>query len=145
MTQPPPQYTGWYPYPLDSTKRIYWDGTAWSGPVLLDASNAPAPSPAVTANSDKAKKTGVAIGVLVLAGVGTVMSQQSVSLLTGSGQLWTGVAIAGVAAALSYFLGAAFWVRVIASICLVSSLFGAIYIETQLSEKRQELSNIFNP
>ena len=145
MTQPPPQDTGWYPYPLDSTKRIYWNGTAWSSPVPLDAANAPASSSSDSSGSDSGKKTGIALGVLVLSIVGTVMSQQSVSLFSGSGQIWTGVAIAGVALALSYFLGAAFWVRTIASICLVFSLFSAIYMETQLNEKRQELSNIFNP
>ena len=145
MTELPPQAIGWYPYAPDPTKRIYWDGTAWSGPVPLEAANAPASSSGDPSDSDSAKKTGIAIGVIVLAIVGTIMSQQPVSLFSGSGQIWTGVAITGVAAALSYFLGAAFWVRVIASICLVASLFSAIYMETQLNEKRQELSNIFNP
>lgn len=145
MTELPPQGVGWYPYPLDTTKRIYWDGTAWSSPVPLDAANVPAPSSSDSSASDSAKKTGIALGVLVLSVVGTVMTQQSVSPFSGTGQIWTGVAIAGVAVALCFFLGAAFWVRVIASICLVASLSSAIYIETQLNEKRQELSNVFNP
>jgi hypothetical protein len=145
VTQPQPEGIGWYPYAPDTTKRIYWDGTTWSGPVPLDAANAPASSSSDSSDSDSAKKTGIALGVLVFAIVGTVMSQQPVSLFSGSGQIWTGVAIAGVALALSYFLRAAFWVRTIASVCLVFSLFSAIYMETQLNKKRQELTNTFNP
>jgi hypothetical protein len=67
-----------------------------------------------------------------------------VSLFSGSGQVWTGVAIAGVGTAVAFFLGAANWVRVIAIICLVAGLANAVYIETQLSEKRSELSEIFD-
>ena len=133
MTQPPRE-PGWYPDPSDPSKNIYWDGSAWQGsPTSVEADE-----------SGSSKKIGIAIAVIVLGLVGTVMAQQSVSLLSGTGQIWTGVAIAGVALALSYFLGASTWVRVIASICLVSSLFSAIYMETQLSEKRQELRQIFN-
>ena len=36
------------------------------------------------------------------------------------------------------------WVRVVATICLVFALFNAFYIEKQLSDKRSELSEIFN-
>jgi hypothetical protein len=133
MTQPSRE-PGWYPDPSDPSKNIYWDGSAWQG----------SPTPVEADKSGSSKKIGIAIGVIVLGLVGTVMAQQSVSLFSGTGQIWTGVAIAGVALALSYFLGTALWVRVIASICLVSSLFSAIYIETQLSEKRQELTRIFN-
>lgn len=134
MTQPSRE-PGWYPDPSDPSKNIYWDGSAWQGshtPVEAD-------------KSGSSKKIGIAVGVIVLGLVGTVMAQQPVSLLSGTGQIWTGVAIAGVAVALSYFLGAGIWVRVIASICLVSSLFSAIYMETQLTEKRRELTRIFNP
>lgn len=133
MTQPSRE-PGWYPDPSDPSKNIYWDGSAWQGsPTSVEADE-----------SGSSKKIGIAIAVIVLGLVGTVMAQQSVSLISGTGQIWTGVAIAGVALALSYFLGAAFWVRIIASTCLVFSLFSAVYMETQLSEKRQELRQIFN-
>jgi len=33
VTTPSPA-PGWYPDPSDAGKRIYWDGSAWSGPVL---------------------------------------------------------------------------------------------------------------
>ena len=108
------------------------------------ALNAGAP-PGPSGKSDKAKKTGVAIGVVILAVVGLLMSQQSVTMFSGSGQVWTGVAIAGVATAVAFFMGAEQWARVIAIICVAIALVSAIFIEVQLNEKRQELSNIFNP
>ncbi len=140
MTQPS-RAPGWYPDPSDPSRNIYWDGNSWQG----------SPATAETQKSGLNKAIGIAIGVCVLALVGLVMSVQTVSLMSGSASVWTGVAIAGVAAALSYFLGAAFWVRVIANICLVSSLFSAIYMETQLSQQRTEfkqrmsdISDVFN-
>lgn len=87
---------GWYPDPADPSKNIYWDGSAWQG----------SHAPVEAEKSGSSKKTGIAIGVIVLGLVGSVMAQQPVSLFSGTGQIWTGVAIAGVAAALSYFLGA---------------------------------------
>ncbi len=147
MTQPqppqPPQGVGWYPFPLDSSQRIYWDGTTWSAPVPASALNAGA-RPVPSEKSDTAKKTGVAIGVVILAVVGLVMSQQSVTMFSGSGQIWTGVAIAGVATAVAFFMGAEKWARVIAIICVAAALASAVYIENQLSEKRNELSQIFD-
>lgn len=87
---------------------------------------------------------GIAIGVLVLSVIGLVMSQQTVSLMSGSGQIWTGVALAGAGTAIAFFMSAPKWARVIAIICVVAGLANAVYIETQLSEKRAELSEIFN-
>ena len=133
MTQPSRE-PGWYPDPSDPSKNIYWDGSAWQG----------SPTPVEADNSSSSKKTGIAIGVIVLGLIGSVMSQQPVSLFSGTGQIWTGVAIAGVATAVSFFFGSATWVRVIVIICLVSSLGSAIRTETRLTEKRQELSRIFN-
>lgn len=144
MTYPTPEGIGWHPYPLDPTKRIFWDGNAWSAPVPADVAETSVPTGTPSAESDKAKKIGIAIGVLVLSVIGLVMSQQPVSLFSGSGQVWTGVALAGVGTAVAFFLGAAKWARVIAIICLVAGLANAIYIETQLSEKRAELTKIFN-
>jgi Protein of unknown function (DUF2510) len=128
MTQPAP---GWYPDPSDSAKRIYWDGTAWSGPVS-------------TETSGPSRQTAIAVGVCVLAGIGLAMSSQSVSLLTGSGPIWTGVGVVGAGVAVGFFLGAAKWVRVVAAIVLTLTLVNAVYIENQMSDKRDELSRIFH-
>jgi hypothetical protein len=128
MTSP-----GWYPDPSDPAKQIYWDGTAWSGPVLPAQSDA-----------GNSKKAAVAIGVGVLVVIGLVMSMQSVSLLSGSGPIWTGVGFVAAGTAVAFFMGAKKWVRVVAALCLAFSLFNAFYIEKQLSDKRNEISQIFN-
>lgn len=131
MTSP-----GWYPDPSDPAKQIYWDGAAWSGPVL------PAQSDADKAGNSK--KAAVAIGVGVLVVIGLVMSMQSVSLLSGSGPIWTGVGFVAAGTAVAFFMGATKRVRVVAALCLALSLYNAFYIEKQLSDKRNEISQIFN-
>ncbi len=139
MSQPPS--AGWYPDPSDPSRNIYWDGTSWSRPP----SAPPAQQPQQKQDgSGVSKKTAVAIGVCILAAIGLFTTMQSVSLFSGTGSIWTGVAIVGAATATSYFLGATKWVRVVATICLVFALFNAIYIEKQLSDKRNEISEIFN-
>ncbi|KLO28170.1 DUF2510 domain-containing protein [Mycobacterium haemophilum] len=130
MTAPPPA-PGWYPDPSDPRRLIYWDGTAWSGPAEAD-------------NSNNRKKPAVAIGVCVLVVIGLVMSMQSVSLITGSGPVWTGVGVVAAGTAVAFFLRAATWVRVVAALLLVLSLANALYIERELSIKRDELTHIFN-
>jgi hypothetical protein len=93
--------------------------------------------------SDNSKKTAVAIGVCVLVVIGLVMSMQSVSLITGSGPVWTGVAVVAAGTAVGFFLRAATWVRVVAALLLALSLANGLYIEKQLSDKRSELTHMF--
>lgn len=101
-----------------------------------------APAPGNPAN--KGKKTGIAIGVLVLAAIGLFMSTfTTTTVMNGSGTIWIGVVVAGIGTAIAFFLGAANWVRVIAAICLALGLFSAFYIEHELTQKRTEISNIF--
>ncbi len=72
------------------------------------------------------------------------MSMQSVTLLTGSGQVWTGVAVVAAGTALAFFMRAATWVRVVAALLLAVSLANGLYIENQLSDRRHELTHIFD-
>jgi Protein of unknown function (DUF2510) len=132
MTTP----VGWYPDPSDPGRQIYWNGTAWSGPAQPVGVTIPA-----AANSTK---PAVAVGVCVLVAIGLVMSMQSVSLLSGSSTVWIGVGFVAAGTAVAFFLGAASWVRVIAALCLAFALFSAVYMEKQLSDKRNEISQIFN-
>lgn len=145
MTQP--SAPGWYPDPTDPLKQrqIYWDGASWAPPAPVPPTEQPnnAPAPAQTDKSDKSKKAAVAFGVCILAAIGLVMTMQSVSLMTGTGSLWTGVAVVAVGAAAAFFLGAPKWVRVVAAICLAIALFNVSYMENQLSKKREELSQVF--
>ncbi len=130
VRQPPTP--GWYPDPLNPGKQSYWDGAGWGEPV------------GVRSDGDISKKTAVAAGVCVLVAIGFVMSMQSVSLLTGSGLVWTGVAVVGAGTAVAFFLRAALWVRVLAAVFLALALFNALYIESQMTEKRNEISEIFD-
>lgn len=131
MSQPSPA-PGWYPDPSNSGRQIYWDGSAWSAP-LPDS-----------ANSLRSKHIAVAVGVCVLAVVGTMMSMQSASLITGTGALWTGVGVVGVAVAVAFFLGGAIWVRAVACVLLAISLASVLYMESAIDEKRRELTQIFD-
>lgn len=90
------------------------------------------------------RKTAVSIGVGVLAVVGLFMSMQSVSLMTGSGPVWTGVAVVGAAVALAFFLRAAKAARVVACILLAISVANAFYIENELLKKREEITHTFD-
>lgn len=53
-----------------------------------------------------------------------------------------GVAAAGTAVA--FLMGATNGVRVVAALCLGLSLFSAFYMEKQLSDKRNEISQMFD-
>lgn len=123
---------GWYL--TSSGRHAYWDGQKW----LPDE---PPPAPAAHSNS---REQAIAVGVLILSGIGLVMSMQSASLLTGTGSIWTGVALAGVGAAAAFFLGAAKWARIVAIVILVLALFSAGYMEKQISDKRNEISHMFD-
>jgi hypothetical protein len=90
------------------------------------------------------KSKAISIGVLILAVIGLVMSMQSVSLLSGTGTLWTGVGLAAAGTAAAFFLGAAKWARVVAALCLAGALAATMYMETQLNQKREEISAIFD-
>jgi hypothetical protein len=124
---------GWYPDPSDPGKKIYWNGTAWTGP----------PPPTDADKSGISKDTAVAVGVCVLVAIGLVMSMQSASLLTGTGPIWTGVGVVAAGTAVAFFMRAAKWVRVVAALCLALSVFGAFYMEKQISDKRNEISHMF--
>lgn len=130
MNTPSPA-PGWYPDPSDPGKRIYWNGSAWS-------------TPTPSAESNRGTKAAVAVGVCVLVAIGLVMSMQSVSLITGSGQVWTGVAVVAAGTALAFFLRAPTWVRVLAALLLAVSLANGLYVEKQLSDKRRELTHMFD-
>lgn len=129
--QPAP---GWYPDPSHPGNQIYWNGHAWSAPS----------APTAAENANKGRQAAVAAGVCVLVVIGLVMSMQSVSLLTGSGPVWTGVAVVAAGTAVAFFLGAAKWVRIVAAVLLALALVNAIYIENEMSNKRDEISRMFD-
>jgi len=101
-------------------------------------------SPPTSPSEKQSKQTAVNFGVLILGGIGVFLSSfTSVSLLSGTSTVWVGAALAGIATALAFFLGASKGIRVLAAICLAISLFSAVSIEYQLDQKRREISEIF--
>jgi len=95
------------------------------------------PSPPPPQND---RSTAVAIGVCVLAAIGTIMSMQSTSLMNGTGSIWLGVLLVGASVAVAFILRGTTWVKVVASILLGLSLVSALYMEHQVNEKRNEIT-----
>jgi hypothetical protein len=122
---------------MPGTQR-YWDGSDWTEHV------APWTPPA----SKTGHQSQVLIAILLAASViGLVMAMQSASLLTGTGTLWTGVAIAGGASIATWALRASIptWVRVVAVVAAVIALVNVLYVEQQLEDTRQEIRNSLLP
>lgn len=123
----------------DSPGLTEWSARRWSSREPAEAGDS-----AGAFGSNIGKNTAVAIGVCVLVAIGLVMSMQSVSLMTGSGPIWTGVGFVAAGTAVAFFMRATTWVRVVAAVCLAVVLFNAFYMEQQLSEMRNEISQIFD-
>jgi hypothetical protein len=115
----------------------YWDGVKWTDNV--------APMPPAEPQQRKNQQSQLLIAA-VLAGavIGLIMAMQSASLLTGTGTIWTGVAIASGAAIVTWVVkGLPTWVRVVCIIAAALAIINAIFVESQLEEKRQEIGDIF--
>lgn len=123
---------GWYPDPEMPGTQRYWDGARWSEHV------APAESP----SSGSAPQLLIAL-VLAGAAIGFIMAMQSASLLTGTGVIWTGVAVAVGAAVVAQVVKAIpTWVRVVCILAAVVAGMNAISVESQLNDRREELNEI---
>lgn len=72
------------------------------------------------------------------------MSIQPVTLLTGSGTAWIGVAIVGAGAALAFFLRTRTSVRVVAILVLALALYNVLVVENKMSDKREQISRTLN-
>jgi multidrug transporter EmrE-like cation transporter len=121
---------------MANTQR-YWDGSSWTNNV--------APLASTFDHSDKSKKQQsqvMAAAIVAASALGIVLSLQSASLLTGTGTLWTGVAIAWAASAGSYVVRQSLpkWVRFVAIVSALAALVNVIYVEQQLEERRQEIN-----
>lgn len=101
------------------------------------------PRPAVQAPAAKsANNATVGAGVCVLVAIGLIMTFQSVSLMSGSGIIWIGVALVGGGVALAFFLRAPLWVRITAVLVLAAALLNAFSVEQAMNDKRREITNI---
>lgn len=118
---------------MTATQR-YWDGSKWTDNVapLSGTSGSNGPSSLV-------------IGLILAAGVvGFVMSMQSASLLTGTGGNWTGVALIVGAGVLGWVLKAPVSARVLIGVGTAIAIL-VMSLESQLSDKREEITNLVEP
>lgn len=135
----PPTAPGWYADPAMADTQRYWDGAVWTEHV--------APMTGQPASASTSSSNSQVYMLLVLTGtaIGTIMAMQSASLLTGTGSNWTGVAIVVAAAILARFVRNSIpaWVRIVAILAALASLANVIYLENELDNKREEISNMF--
>lgn len=128
---------------MASTQR-YWDGQEWTDHIA-PVSALPR---AGLQRSDESQQQSQLVTVALLAAsvIGVIMALQGASLLTGTGTQWTGAAIAIAAGIASYVLRKSIpgWLRAVCVVAALLALGNVVYLEQQLDEKRQDLSEIFN-
>lgn len=136
--QPTPP-AGWYPHPTMAATQRYWDGEGWTENI--------APIPTPQALPPSRQQTSQILVAALVAGtvIGLVMSLQSASLLTGTGTIWTGVAITVGSAIVTWIVsGLPTWVRVICVVAALIAISNAVSVESQLEDKRQEINEILH-
>jgi beta-lactamase regulating signal transducer with metallopeptidase domain len=72
------------------------------------------------------------------------MSLQSVSLLTGTGLVWTGAALTVAGLIVGAFLARKVWLTVVLVLLAALAVSSAAYDEVQLSHKRHQLEQLGN-
>lgn len=78
---------------------------------------------------------------LVLCVIGLIVGYQPVTLLSGSGILYVGLALAAGGAVLAFAMKLATWVKVVAIIAVVLVGVNIAVVEHSLSQKRQQIQN----
>lgn len=129
---------GWYPE-TEHTKR-YWDGEAWTGAV------APVEAPQDTRPAARPQGQLAVLLIVLGAFVGVVMSMQSATLFSGTSTQWTGAALATASGVGAIVLRRSVpkWLVVVAVIAGLIALGSAIYVEIQMQELRNEITDLFN-
>lgn len=137
---PPP---GWYADPEIASGERYWYGDHW-GPErrarALDALSQPPPPAAQPVSGAPGAAWAVAIA-LILTVIGLVVGYQPVSLLSGSGILYVGLAITAGGVVLAFAMKLRTWVRVVTVIAVALVVANIVTVEHSLSQKRQEIQN----
>lgn len=135
-----PPGPGWYPDAQQPGQIRWWDGSQWTVHTQQ-----PAPVAAARPIAEQQHAAaGVTLGVLALAIIGGYLANfTDVSLLTGTGEVWLGVALTVVAAIAAFVLRrwARLWLRIVAVIIVALSIASGAYDEVQLQHKRDQLSN----
>lgn len=123
---PPP---GWQPDPA-------WGETPYGWQLWIDDGTAAPTAAGTTGPLPRA----IAI-TLVLSVIGLVIGYQPVTLLSGSGILYVGLAVSAGGVVLSFAMKLRTWVRIAAVIAVVLVVANIITVEHSLSQKRQQIQN----
>lgn len=131
---------GWYRHPSMADTQRYWDGQGWTDHIAPIGASPERPGAPTQPNQL------VTVSLLAASVIGVIMAMQSASLLTGTGTQWTGAAIAIAAGIASYVLRRSVpgWLRAICVVAAIFALINVVYLEQQLEERRDDLSEIFN-
>lgn len=88
----------------------------------------------------------VTFGLIALGVIGAALALfTQVSLASGTGTVWLGFVLAGLAVVGSFLIpGTPRWLKVTLTILALLALIGAIYDEHELSVKRQQLQQILD-
>ena len=85
------------------------------------------------------------LGLGALAFIGFMLSQQGVSLLTGSGTVWMGFTLTAVAAVAGFVIPATpRWLRALLILAVVVSFGTAVHDELWLEHQRQKISQLLD-
>jgi len=150
-TNPP---AGWYTDPEDPTLDRMWLGATWGdqrrphqpAPTQPPPPTGPPASPlthypdATSQQPPSSAAWAVAV-TLVLVVVGLVVGYQPVSLLTGSGILYVGLAITASGAVLAFVMRLRTWLKVVALLAAILVIANIATTEHELSQKRQQIKN----
>jgi hypothetical protein len=98
-------------------------------------------NPSVASAEAVSPQTWGAAIALVLAVIGLVIGYQPVSLLSGAGILYVGLAIAAGGAVLAFAMKLRTWVRVVAVIAAALVVANIVVVEHSMSQKRQQIQN----
>jgi multidrug transporter EmrE-like cation transporter len=124
---------GWYPDPWEKARLRWWDGWRWT--PATHGMNA----------RDRQLATSISIGGAALAVIGAALPLfTNVSLLTGTGTVWTGAAMTLlVAVGVTLFRQVSSGIKILRIVLAVAAVASGIYDEVQLQHNRDEISRIF--
>jgi hypothetical protein len=134
--QTPTVPPGWYPDADYPSIDRWWDGYQWTSHRQ---------TPRTRSDSGPEMKQVVGFVCLALCLVGAAMALFiQVSVLSGTGLVWTGAVLAGVGAIGAGVLKAGVGTRIMCVVLAVAAIASASYDQHQVDKKRHQIEQIFN-